>query len=43
MKIAAKTREGTEFCYSASSAHRISFQAKNSPYQVFLIPGAEID
>ena len=24
MKIAAKTREGTEFCYSASSAHRIS-------------------
>ena len=24
MKIAAKTREGTEFCYSASTAHRIS-------------------
>lgn len=24
MKIAAKTREGTEFLYSASSAHRIS-------------------
>lgn len=24
MKIAAKTREGTEFCYSASSAHKIS-------------------
>ena len=24
MKIAAKTREGTEFFYSASSAHRIS-------------------
>lgn len=24
MKIAAKTREGAEFCYSASSAHKIS-------------------
>lgn len=24
MKIAAKTREGTEFLYSASSAHKVS-------------------
>lgn len=29
--------------YADRYAMRISFQAKNSPYQVFLIPGAEID
>lgn len=29
--------------YADRYAMRISLQAKNSPYQVFLIPGAEID